>query len=141
MRDALPQMLELSRELVAYEARARQAPATAAEVCEKLRPKLSTLMGATGFRALLSRALTLASAQVPSLCNLELNATNTLVERQSKAQAKDVTNDDEDSVVLMAHLLSLLVTFVGEKLTRQILLEIWPQSSVHYSDFETGDSA
>ena len=34
-------------------------------VCEKLRPHLAMLMGNAGFRALLSRALALAKAEVP----------------------------------------------------------------------------
>jgi hypothetical protein len=142
MRKALPQMLNLSRELISHEGRAMQssgAEISAAFVCEKLRPKLSTLMGATGFRALLARALALASAEVPSLGKFEIDSGDSLVYRKAMSGVAH-SPDDEGGVVLVAQLLSLLVAFIGEKLTRQVLLEIWPQAFVRNSNFETGDS-
>jgi hypothetical protein len=135
MRKALPQMLDLSRVLLAHEARATESPTvgvTAADVCEELHPTLSTLMGATGFRALLARALALAAAEVPSLCQLEVDAAGRLVGPEPM--------EFEGSVVLVAQLLSLLAAFIGEQLTRQLLLERWPRLPAHDSNSKTGDS-
>jgi hypothetical protein len=141
MRKALPQMLDLSRALIANETRDVQFPAAVArDVCEKLRPTLSTLMGATGFRALLARALTLASAEVPALGKLEIDSAASLVYPAAISDEADRAKDIEGDVVLVAQLLSLLVAFIGEKLTRQILLEVWPQSLASGSNIQTGDS-
>jgi hypothetical protein len=134
-------MLELSRALVAQEVDGVQAPtARARDVCEKLRPTLSTLMGATGFRALLSRALALASTEVPALGQLEIDASGSLVYRAAISAEANRINDTEGDVVLVAQLLSLLVAFIGENLTRQLLLDVWPQSLAHGSNLQTGDS-
>jgi hypothetical protein len=143
MRKALPQMLDLSRALIAYEARTMQSSATgvaAAHVCDKLRPKLATLMGATGFRALLSRALALASAEIPALCALEIDAKDSVVCAKPVSGKADAAHDIDGGVVLVAQLLTLLVAFIGENLTRQLLLEVWPQALACDSDLTTGDS-
>jgi hypothetical protein len=135
-------MLDLSRELVAYEVRAAQSPlvVTAASVCEKLRPKLAALMGDTGFRALLSRAVALASAEIPSLCKLTIDASDSLVYPEAIGGEAAAAADIEGSVVLVAQLLSLLVAFIGEILTRQVLREVWPGLRATDSNFKTGDS-
>lgn len=75
-------MRDLAERLIAFEAREKQlsgakAP-TAAYVCEKLRPHLATLMGKAGFRAVLSRAVTVASAEVPWLGAVQVNAEGAL---------------------------------------------------------------
>ena len=46
---------------------------------------------------------------------------------------------ERGAVVLVAHLLSLLVAFIGEALTLQLLVEIWPPLLAHTSSFSTGD--
>lgn len=144
MRKAPPRMLDLSREFIACEGLARQSSGgsvTVADICEKLRPKLSTLMGATGYHAMLARALALATAEVPALASLEIDSAHRLVERNTTSTQKDGMADIEGGGELLAQLLGLLVAFIGEKLTRQILLEIWPQAFVNDSKFATGESA
>ena len=69
---------ELARRLLANEAvagntSARTEPA-AFRVCEKLRPPLCALAGVAGYRSLLSRALTLARAEGPSLSAVQVTA-------------------------------------------------------------------
>ena len=64
-------MRDFSERLIAYETTGNKSLKTkipmAFLVDERLRPHLATLMGRVGFRALLSRALVLANADVPWL--------------------------------------------------------------------------
>ena len=71
MRRATPKMRDFATRLVVCETRGDESSKTETlagfHVCEKLRPQLATLMGKAGYRALLSRALTLASVEVARL--------------------------------------------------------------------------
>ena len=68
MSRATPNTRDFAERLIAYETRENNSSETktsaACLVGEKLRPHLATLMGTVGFRALLSRALALANAEV-----------------------------------------------------------------------------
>lgn len=141
MRKALPQMLELSRVLMAHEARTRKVAAaiTAADVCEKLRPKLSILMGATGFRTLLARALALASREAPLLRELKVDKAGALVPLETAIVSGDTPNDIASGALLIAQLLSVLAALIGESLTTQILVEIWPHLLADLANSKTGE--
>jgi hypothetical protein len=122
-----PQIRELAQRLLAYEiARDNDAKANTsalALVAEKLRRPLVTLTGIAGFRSLLARALTLAKAQAPGLSTLQIEPDGSL------AGFGDVSNQDqvaEAGVMLVAELLRLLVTFIGERLTLTLLRDAWP---------------
>ena len=96
-------------------------------VCEKLRPHLATLMGSTGFRALLLRALARAEEEVPSLRAVQVDADGSLagfdkLEVQAAPDELAVAR-----VVLVAQLLGLLAAFIGESLMLQIVRDVWPQ--------------
>lgn len=101
---------------------------------EELRPHLATLMGTTGFRALLMRALALANAEGPWLRAVHVNAKGTL-ERVGTPEVKaDPGTIAEGNVVLLAQLLGLLVAFIGEDLTLQLAREVWPKLSLEELD-------
>lgn len=89
-------------------------------VSEKLRHPLSTLAGSSGFRSLLARALTLAKAQNPRLARCNLKPDGSLDGLGSEDQ------DVEAGVILIAQLLELLVTFIGEGLVMNLVLDSWP---------------
>ena len=89
-------------------------------VSEKLRRPLSTLAGVRGFRLLLARALTLAKAQDARLGGVQVNQDGSLEGLGGGDQ------DAEASVLLIAQLLELLVTFIGEGLVMNLLLDSWP---------------
>lgn len=94
--------------------------------CAKLREPLIRLMGRNGFRALLSRALALSTSEIPWLRSVQINADGSLEdpsELESKIAPKDWANG---SVTLVAQLLGLLVTFLGERLASSLLREAWP---------------
>ena len=77
-----PQTRDLALRLLAYEGVAGNASEptefAAFRVCERLRQPLITLAGVAGFRSLLSRALTLARAEAPSLSAVQLTADGSL---------------------------------------------------------------
>ena len=129
--------------LIADETRRSKSSGTngpaAYHVCGKLRPHLATLMGNTGFHALLMRALSLANTEDPSLRSVRVKADGSL-EGLEELQAQGNTVEiAEGSVVLVAQLLGLLVAFIGEHLTLQMVREVWPKLSLNDLDFEKGD--
>jgi hypothetical protein len=138
-----PQMRDFAERLIAYETRGNKSsgtkPPPAFRVCEKLRPHLVTLMGNTGFRALLSRALARAEADVPSLRAMQVKADGSLAGLDKLEVQADPEELAKGSVVLVAQLLRLLVAFIGETLTLRLVRESWPKLSVNDSDFGERD--
>jgi len=130
---SLPESRHLAQRLLAYEGVAGEnskIPESAAlRVCAKLRRPLITLAGVAGFRSLLSRALTLARAEAPSLSAVQIAADGSLkgldeLEPQiDKEQAKD------GGVILIAKLIGLLLTFIGEGLTLRLVQDVWPEAA------------
>lgn len=96
-------------------------------VFEKLRVSLTQLVGADGFTALLRRSLALARADCPSLQTVEVTSDGRLegIEERDVDAKKDV----EAATAITAHLLGLLVTFIGEPLTFRLICEVWPDKS------------
>ena len=135
-------MRDFAERLIAHETKGNKSsevklPA-AFLVFEKLRPQLANLMGSTGFRALLSRSLALASAEVPWLRAVHVKSDGSL-EGLEKFEAQiDLDYFLEGRVVLLAALLGLLVAFIGEKLTVQLVRGVWPKLSLNDLDFSKG---
>jgi hypothetical protein len=117
-----PKTRELADRLVEFEKAAEASthdPPSTCRVCEKLRYPLVTLTGMAGYSSLLSRALTLAKREAP-----ELRA----VEVRSDASLEGLEGDASQAhPVLVAYLLSLLITFIGEDLTMKLVRDIWPE--------------
>ena len=128
-----PQTLDLARRLLAYESGAGKTSEptkfAALRVCETLRQPLCALAGVAGFRSLLSRALTLARAEAPSLSAVQVAADGSLqgldeLEPQiNKEQAR------EGGAILIAQLIGLLLTFIGEGLTMRMVQSVWPEAA------------
>ena len=145
MSQATPKMRDLAELLIAYETSGKKSSATktaaAFPVIERLRPHLASLMGNTGFLALLLRAQARAERDVPSLRAVEVKADGSLHMPDESAAQIDPENGVEGGVVLLAQLLGLLVTFIGEHLTLRLVDEIWPKLLLNNLDFDIGDSA
>ena len=93
-------------------------------VTVKLRRALSLLLGAGGQGSLIERALTLARQECPALYAWKANADGSL---------EGLSGDGaEPSTVFIAQLLGLLMTFVGEAFTLQLLENVWPD--LNWSD-------
>ena len=131
MSQATPLMRNIAERLIAYETSERKSSGTKTganfPVCEKLRPHLATLMGSTGYRALLSRALARAEAEVPSLRAVQVDADGSIT-GFDKLEARAAPDElAKAPVVLVAQLLGLLAAFIGESLMLQIVRDVWPQ--------------
>jgi hypothetical protein len=141
MKSSVPRLVNSARRLLALEDVARKnagikpkAPAAFA-VCEKLRRTLSRFAGIAGFRSLLSRALTLANDEVPWLRAVHVNeggSLNGLDEIEFQLSQEDTAQGE---AVLIAHLIGLLVTFIGESLTARLIREAWPELGESDLDF------
>jgi hypothetical protein len=137
-----PQMRTIAQLLIQYETPKKDASGTAeaatVAVTERLRPHLATLMGNGGYRALLARALKLASAEVSWLRAVEVNADG-VIEGFEPLRARLTPADfHEGRVVLLAQLLGLLVAFIGPALTSRLMGEAWPQLAADNPDFGDG---
>jgi hypothetical protein len=95
-------------------------------------------MGNVGFRALLSRALALANAEVPWLVAVHVNADGSFEGLDKLGAQVDPDEIFEGCVVLLAQLLGLLVAFIGEELTLRLVLEVWPKLPLKQLDFGRG---
>ncbi len=134
-------MREVSARLIAAETKGNHAanlPA-AAQVCEKLRPHLATLMGKAGFRAVLLRTLAVTSAEVPWLLALQVKEEGALEGWEHAEVPVDPKELTESGVLLVAQLLGLLVAFIGESLTLRFLCEVWPKLSLEDLNFTIRD--
>ena len=135
------QMRNVAKCIIAAEARGRKPSPTKKpagfSISEKLRANLATLMGNGGYHALLSRALALAQAEVPSLRTIHVNADGTLAEVEEQRVQLDPDEMFERRVVLLAHLIGLLVVFIGEKLTLGLVREVWPNAKLDGLEFGT----
>jgi hypothetical protein len=141
MSQSMPKTRDLAERLVAHEMRGKassQKSPTIFQVCEKFRPPLSMLMGNAGFRALLSRALALASEEVEWLRTVRVKADGSLEGINELVPPADARRLSEGRVALLTHLLSLLVAFIGEDLTLRLVSDVWPKLSVKDLDLGGG---
>ena len=108
------------------------------EITDKFRPHMATLMGIGGFRALLSRALVLANGEVPWLHAMRVNADGELEGLEAIQGQLGAAEFLEGRVVLLAHILGLLVAFIGPELTSRLVGDILPQIPLDDLDFGNG---
>jgi hypothetical protein len=122
----------LAQRLLTYEAvagRSIQPTESAAfRVCAKLRQPLTALAGVAGFRSLFSRALTLARAEVPSLGAVHVEADGSLRGLDELEPQTDTEQARDGGTILVAQLLGLLLTFIGEGLTLRMVQDVWPEA-------------
>ena len=126
-----PQTRDLAQRLIAHESAAGKAsePTRLApfRVCETLRQPLCALAGVVGFRSLLSRALTLARTEAPSLSAVQVAADGSLQGLDDLEPQIDKDQAREAGLILVAHLIGLLLFFMGEGLTlRLVISEVLP---------------
>jgi hypothetical protein len=134
MRQVNPAVRDLARQLLAAEAGDIRAPHEAVQAaeraCAKLRLHLVRLVGLEGFRALLVRALALATADVPWLRAVQVQPDGSLQGLSEAATQQEGAGVAEGYAALLAQLFGLLITFVGETLTLRLAREIWPEAAL-----------
>jgi hypothetical protein len=125
---------DLARSLVAGEADAsttslQTEPATV-RVYERLRRQLGAPVGADGFQALASRALALAKSESPLLSAVQLTANGGLRGLDEVESYREADNDGEAGIILIAQLLGLFLTFLGEATTLRLIEDLRLQSDL-----------
>jgi hypothetical protein len=140
-----PQTRDLAESLIAHEVAAGKTSEpmelAAFRVCETLRSPVSALAGVDGFRALLSRALALARAEAPILSVLQVAADGSIQGLDELGPQIDQDQVREGGVILIAQLLGLLLTFIGEAMTSRLVtsIEVLPPSrSIPKNGVRTG---
>ena len=125
-----PSIRDLARRLLAESENAADSRAQEAVlVNEKLRIALTQFAGPDGFTALLRRALALASAEEPTLKGATVSADGRLEGWEQLATLPESVAGLA-AVAITAHLLGLMVTFIGEPLTLRLVRQAWPKLSL-----------
>ncbi len=141
MNRVTPQIESFALRLITHETKGSKTTETIAEasfrVFEKLQQKLALLMGNGGYRALLSRALALANAEISWLNMLRVNADGSLDEADELGAQIAPNQMVEGYSALLAQLLGLMVAFIGEKITLGLLSEVWPKFKISKSELES----
>jgi hypothetical protein len=92
-------------------------------VCEKLRRPLTLLAGAAGYHSLLLRALALASREAPGLGAVRIKVDGSLEDEPDRN-----SHDAKGGRLLVARLIGLLFSFIGETLTLRLVHDVWPSA-------------
>lgn len=90
-------------------------------------------MGNGGFRALLTRALALARAEVPWLHATHVNPNGILDGTDKLGTSVGPSQFVEGASVVLAHFLGLLVSFIGAALTLEMVRDVWPEIPLGFS--------
>jgi hypothetical protein len=119
---------DLARSLVASEADAAATslhtePATV-RVYERLRRQLGAPVGVDGFQALASRALALARSESPRLSAVQVTATGDLHGFGEVESQTETDEHGEAGIILIAQLLGLFLTFLGEATTLRLIEDL-----------------
>ena len=133
MNVTTPALKDFSRRLIALEELRAPSAGPASEalrVCEKIRVALAKLAGVAGFRSLMARALALATAEVPWLARVQVRPDGSLDGFDEARGQQGPIQNGEVGAVVVAQLLGLLVTFIGEPLTLGLVRDAWPDAPV-----------
>ena len=127
---------ELAKQLLALEeveeTRAMSDVVAVVRVCEKVRRPLAKLAGAPGFHSLLSRAMKLAKQESLTLRAWEVKPDGSLQGVES--------GGGQGGELLVANLLRLMVTLIGESLTLRLLRDVWRELPESETDLEGTES-
>ena len=132
MNRASPEIYDLARRLLVIETSPGESSEVQEEVARRviheLRLQLIRFAGVEGFRSLLSRALTVAQTEAPSLALVKIREDGSLENFATVEQHSNTETSEQPGTVLLAHLLQLLVTFIGESLTLTLVGAKWPRA-------------
>jgi len=119
---------ERARRLLAYEGAAggsSEACATAAgRVYDQLNARLAPLLGSAGVQALFARSAKLTQTEFPRLAEAAVLESSTKL--RACLEPLDPAVASETAEALFGTFLSLVTTFIGERLTLQVLRHEWP---------------
>ena len=119
---------DLARSLVAREADASttslQTQPSTVRVYERLRRQLGASVGVDGFQTLASRALALAKSESPRLSAVQVTGNGGLRGLGEVESRADADEDGEVGIILIAQLLGLFLTFLGEATTLRLIEDL-----------------
>ena len=128
MKKPSPAELENATRLLAHEGAASGADgavaAAAARVYDKLHAHLAPLVGTTGVQSLFVRSAKLTPDEFAGLADVSILEGSTKLREHWQAQGSTV--DAKAAAALFGNFLSLLTTFIGERLVTQVLRSAWP---------------
>ena len=137
-----PMIRDWARRLIASEVDGDPPFAQTERVYEKLRKQLCAPVGVDGFQALASRALSLAQSQSPRLSEVQV-LPNGGLSGLSKTDLELGTDTDEDGevgIILIAQLLGLFLTLLGETATVRLIADVPLRVEVGSQFDTTGES-
>jgi hypothetical protein len=118
--------LDRARRLLASEAGSSGSSdgtaSAAGRVYEKVDAQLAQLLGRAGVRALFARSAKAAQTELASLAD----AVGDSATLSARLQSFEPSVASESAVALFGTLLELITTFIGERLTVQVLRRAWP---------------
>jgi len=138
MPEVSPGARALARRVLLREAGGQPEPAALAEatgrVEARLRGRLADLVGITGYTTLVARAVRLAQVEVPALervtvdVHIGAGAEGGLrgVREYALANDSDAAAVEDGLTAILAHVVGLLVIFIGEGLALRLIHEAWP---------------
>ena len=121
-----PAQMERARRLLAHEGAAStpDESAAAGRVYDKLHAHLAPLVGTAGVQALFVRSAKLAQGEFACLAEPAILESSTKL--RECLQAQDPAVATESAAALFGTFFGLLTTFIGERLTIQVLRSAWP---------------
>jgi hypothetical protein len=147
MPEVSPAARAVARRVLLHEAGGHTEPAALAEAAERadarLRGRLGGLIGQTGYTILADRAVRLARAEVPTLegVAVDTGAEGGLrgVRAFALASDGDAGAAEAGLSAILAHVIGLLSTFIGEDLALRLIRETWPEIA-HGQDESEGQA-
>ena len=115
--------LARARGLLAHEGGADVSSAAAGKIYEKLHTHLATLLGSVGVQALIVRSAELTQR---SFAFFDASSVDDAAALRDCLQKQDPAVATDAAVVFFGTFLSLITTFIGERLTNQVLRSTWP---------------
>jgi hypothetical protein len=132
---------DLARSLVAREADSSaaslQTEPASVRVYERLRRQLGAPVGTEGFQSLATRALALARSESPRLNAVQVMANGGL---RGLGEIESQTNSGEDGdvgIILIAQLLGLFLTLLGESTTMRLIEDLRLQAEIETESVAT----
>lgn len=134
MANISPGITHLARQVLTLESARADPPASeierGAQACERLRASLTKLAGTSGFATLLGRAIALAIKEDQSLAPLHVGMDGSLIGVEEVRRGLNGSHvEHHGGLIVLAELLGLLVSFIGESLTLTLVREAWPDAS------------
>jgi len=126
-----PMVVSLSRTILEHEIGKREAPdeiAAAIERCfQRLYAELVNLVGHAGYQALLARAVHLTRPEGGPLEVAIADGTVNVKDLAERVKRDGGPRVIDDTTTLLANLIGLLTTFLGEELTMRLVRRIWTE--------------